>query len=210
MTIADPLRPGRTPKGRREADRILNAAAVALARDGLAATTLATIALEAGVDKRMVVYYFGSRDALIAEVVQHLAERVAAVTERAFTEAMQPPTQAAAAGLGAVWNTSLEDPVLPRAYLALLHSTQEPQARAALRSITEDFYRIFNERINALEASGYRLLDDRDGFVRLSYAVIRGLFTEWVEVGDSAALQSALAQFKAFFASRFATEDLKM
>lgn len=54
----------KAPRGE-VADRILQTARVAFARDGFAGTTMQGIARESGVDTKLVRYYFGSKEALL-------------------------------------------------------------------------------------------------------------------------------------------------
>lgn len=186
----------RTAKGEREAERILDAATTVLARDGFGGATLGRIATEAGVDKRMVVYYFGGRESLLAQVVQRLGERIAANVEAAVIDTTEPEAMAAG-GIQVLWDCAIEDPVVPRAYLALLTSSGEaPEVRAALLAVKRTFEAMFAGRVDALADLGYRLNTDREGFVKYMMANVRGLLLEWAEEGDSAGLESSLEQWK--------------
>lgn len=64
------------PKSHRTRERILDAAARVLSRKGYAGTRLQDVAAEAGLQAPAIYYYFGSRDALIAEVMYVGAHRV--------------------------------------------------------------------------------------------------------------------------------------
>ena len=84
---AEPRRPGRPRADEsNQRDRLLDAAVECFAADGVAATSLRSIALRAGVTPALVNYYFGSKeqllDAFIAEritpVVQALRESLLA------------------------------------------------------------------------------------------------------------------------------------
>jgi TetR/AcrR family transcriptional regulator len=81
----EPRRPGRPRADEtNQRERLLDAAVVCFAAEGVAATSLRSIALEAGVTPALVNYYFGSKeqllDAFIAErvtpAVQLLRERL--------------------------------------------------------------------------------------------------------------------------------------
>lgn len=193
----------RTAKGEREAERMLGAATVVLARDGFGGATIGRIGAEAGVDKRMVLYYFGTREALLAEVVRRLGERVAANVAAAVAE-LDVPEAVTSAGIDALWTGGIEEPELPRAYMALLTSSGEsPEVQAALTALKRVFEQLFAERVDALEARGFELLEDRDAFVKFMFAVLRGLVLEWAEEGPSEALDRSLEQFKRLALSRF-------
>ena len=79
-----------TAKGTRQAEAILDAAVTCLGRDGYSATTLQAVADEAGAQKRMVVYYFGSRQGLIEQVVRRIERELLAQVEAAVEEVVDP------------------------------------------------------------------------------------------------------------------------
>ena len=76
---AEPRRPGR-PRAEEsnQRERLLDAAVECFAADGVAATSLRSIALRAGVTPALVNYYFGSKEQLVDAFV---AERVAVVVQ---------------------------------------------------------------------------------------------------------------------------------
>lgn len=75
----EPRRPGR-PRAEEsnQRERLLDAAVACFAADGVAATSLRSIALKAGVTPALVNYYFGSKQQLVDAFV---AERVASVVQ---------------------------------------------------------------------------------------------------------------------------------
>src|SRR5687767_7484695 len=75
----EPRRPGR-PRAEEanQRERLLDAAAACFAADGVAATSLRSIALKTGVTPALVNYYFGSKQQLIDAFV---TERVAVVVQ---------------------------------------------------------------------------------------------------------------------------------
>jgi TetR/AcrR family transcriptional regulator, cholesterol catabolism regulator len=196
----------RSRKGEREALRILEAATTSLARDGFAGATLGRIAAEADVDKAMVLYYFGSREELLGQVVKWLGERAAAQAEEALeaVSSVLGPGPVAAVGVQALWDSSLAVPELPRAYMALLTGSRHEEVRVALRELKARYMEIFRKHVAALEAQGYELKDDLEGYITLVFAILRGLVLEWAEDGDTPQLQASLDGFKAFAGSRFA------
>jgi len=74
---AEPRRPGRPRADEaNQRERLLDAAVDCFAGDGIAATSLRTIALKAGVTPALVNYYFGSKEQLVDAFI---AERVTPV-----------------------------------------------------------------------------------------------------------------------------------
>jgi AcrR family transcriptional regulator len=57
-------------------ERLLDAAARCMARDGLAGTTIASVATEAGVSRPTVYRYFEDRDTLVREALRVAADRL--------------------------------------------------------------------------------------------------------------------------------------
>src|ERR1700757_1585620 len=63
-----------TAKGARQAEAVLEAAIRCLGEEGYAGTSLQRVADAAGVQKRMVLYYFGSREQLVATALGRLGD----------------------------------------------------------------------------------------------------------------------------------------
>lgn len=195
---------GRTPKGDRSASRLLEAATTVLARDGLGGATLARIADEADMDKRSVVYYFGSREALLVRVVQTVGERIA--------QRIEPERDRAGDLVGlvdqnidALWSAITTAPELARAYFSLLGGgTETGEVKSALLALKEAYLDVAREQIAAIEAAGWPARAPSEATALLLVATLRGLLLEWTESGDSPALDEALEQFKAALVDRFA------
>jgi AcrR family transcriptional regulator len=88
----EPRRPGRPRADEtNQRERLLDAAVACFAADGVAATSLRSIALQAGVTPALVNYYFGSKEQLLEAFI---AERVApavAVLRASLLEAGDDP-----------------------------------------------------------------------------------------------------------------------
>ena len=63
---------------------IIEAAAQALARDGITETTTHKIAAAAHVNQAMIGYYFGSKDELLYAVLQEMMRRTAEIASEAL------------------------------------------------------------------------------------------------------------------------------
>jgi AcrR family transcriptional regulator len=127
----------RGPKAQRGeiAHRILDQARESFAEHGYAATTLQGIARSAGVDTKLVRYYFTSKETLFAECLAaapgHLVERVRAV-------AAQPSAERGEA-LVRIHLAAWSDPQLARILrTALQVAAQEPVAMAKVRAVFVD------------------------------------------------------------------------
>jgi TetR/AcrR family transcriptional regulator len=75
----EPRRPGRPRADQaNQRERLLDAAVACFAADGVAATSLRSIALKAGVTPALVHYYFGSKEQLLSAFI---SERIAPIVE---------------------------------------------------------------------------------------------------------------------------------
>jgi AcrR family transcriptional regulator len=171
----------------------------------MAAASLGRIAAVAEVDKAMVVYYFGSREALLAQVVKWMGERAAEQASAALAQvsSLLDPRRVSDVGVEALWTASLTVPELPRAYMALLSGSRDEEVRKALAELKATFIGIFHNHVDAIEAQGYRLLGDQTGFVTTAFAFLRGLILEWAEDGDTPQLRAGLDEFKKWASSSF-------
>ena len=195
--------PARTQKGEREAARLLQHAMVVLARDGVDGATLGRLAEEADTGKRMLAYYFGSRDGLLAAVVRSFAEdardRVISATEPA-----KGAVEVVDVGVDALWQATTERPELLRAYLALTanHNSSEPLLDA-MQYVSDTFRELFLGRAQGIMDQGYTLVDPPETFVTIHFAGLRGLLLEWAERGETEALLEARRRYKASLAGAF-------
>ena len=190
-----------TPKGTRTAARILDAATTVLSRDGFGGATLGRIAEEAGIDKRGVLYHFGSREALLVRVVQRVAERTAANIEAESLDAAQD--RRTAAGIDILWAGVTTEPQLLRAYFALVGgSAENGEVATALRDLKNTYVRLITTQFYG--ASDDRSGDDRtaDAVPLVALALIRGLLLEWIETGDGPAIDAGLGELNALAAPR--------
>jgi len=89
---AEPRRPGRPRADEaNQRERLLDAAVVCFAGDGIAATSLRTIALKAGVTPALVHYYFGSKEQLVEAFIAERMTPVAAALRESLLAAGADP-----------------------------------------------------------------------------------------------------------------------
>jgi len=78
--------------------RIVDAGAHCIARDGISNASMAAIALEAGVSKALLHYYYHDRATLLVEIVQHVGARLIE-RERLAMDRVDEPSK-----LDALWS----------------------------------------------------------------------------------------------------------
>jgi len=89
---AEPRRPGRPRADEaNQRERLLDAAVECFAGDGVAATSLRTIALKAGVTPALVHYYFGSKEQLVEAFIAERMTPVAAALRESLLAAGADP-----------------------------------------------------------------------------------------------------------------------
>jgi AcrR family transcriptional regulator len=181
-----------TAKGARQAEAILDAAVRCLGRDGYSATSLQLVADEAGVQKRMVVYYFGSRQGLIEQVVRRIEERLLVQVQEAVSD-VTDPEQTLKAGFDLIWEQLTSDPALQAAYVGLVaESVTDPVLAASLASLRDEFRDLLLRVVADLESKGHRLMVEPETLAILTAAAIHGLGLEFLERGATPELRRAV------------------
>jgi AcrR family transcriptional regulator len=181
-----------TAKGRTQAESILEAAIGCLGDEGYAGTSLQRIADAAGVQKRMVLYYFGSRERLIAAAVERLADaflaRVGARLE-GVTTPEEVVDQLAAALLEEGDQRSLI-----AAYLGVAaEAANDPTLHAQLESLRAKATELAHEVLDRLERHGYELSMERDLAILAAIAVGNGIGLELLQRGRTPEFERAIA-----------------
>lgn len=186
-----------TPKGARQAQEILDAALRCLGRDGYAATSLSRVAEEAGVSKRMVLYYFDSREALFEKLAESIGERLLTALEDAI-DGLDDPGEAVTAGFSELWGAITADRGL---LVALFGVTTEAVTDSRLERTVANFKDRFRDLLRAqldlARANGRRITVDDDIAVTAMLAGFLGLALEWLERGDTEELAKTIGAFQA-------------
>jgi AcrR family transcriptional regulator len=188
--------PGSTTKGEAGAARLLEAATRVLARDGVGRASVGRIADEAGMAKRMIAYYFGSRDGLLTRVVQRIGERIAGnLTEAAEDDAS--PEDAASAWVDALWSAVTAEPALVPAYFALTGGQRVGATSEALDELDALYVSLIRNFVLDHHPHARELSDvDLDTASEFIFAILRGMLLKWVIQGDGPMLERHVAQLK--------------
>jgi AcrR family transcriptional regulator len=181
-----------TAKGARQAEAILDAAVRCLGRDGYSATSLQAVADEAGAQKRMVVYYFGSREGLIERVVERVEESLLERVEESVA-GIDDPGEALRAAFGQVWDHVLSDRALQAAYFGLVaESVTNDALRAPLGRLRNRYREAIERLIAGLESAGHRPLVDPGALAVVIAAAVHGFGLEFLEAGRTPDLDEAI------------------
>lgn len=155
---------------------------------GVAGLTLRPLAGAIGTSARLLVYHFGSKDGLIAAVMDEIRAR----TQRSFTEAVAKPGKGAAKGaMHALWAWAIHPTNVD--YMRLLFEVQalairEPATYGHYLEGTSDSW------LQLIEASLPPSRGNRT-VATLCTAVVDGLLLEYLSTGDGRRTTRALELF---------------
>lgn len=150
-------RRGRTPPPRDPGEnraRILDAATVEFARNGLGGARVDRIAAAAGTNKRMLYYYFGNKVALFTAVLEAAYERIRAAEVR-LSLLDAPPTEGIRRLIAFTWDYYIAHPE----FLALLntenlHRAEHLKGSAKIRSLNSPLIATLREILRRGRRSG--------------------------------------------------------
>jgi AcrR family transcriptional regulator len=197
--MAQPLPP--TSKGVRQSQEILDAALRCLGRDGYAATSLARVAEEAGVSKRMVLYYFDSREALFVQLTKTLGDRLLAVLEEAVA-GIQDPGEVTQLAFERMWSAITADRALLIALFGVsIESVTDERLAEAVAEFKENFRELLRRQLTDARAHGRRIVVDDEMAVTATMTGFLGLAFEWLETGDTPELQQTIAGYQQMVAA---------
>jgi TetR/AcrR family transcriptional regulator, transcriptional repressor of bet genes len=190
-----------TPKGERAAESIIEATVRCLARDGYAATSVQRIADEAGVQKRMVHYYFASREQLFDAVVRRIGDALLEQIADAVRDLHEPP-DIVAVGFDRFWTGVTSDRALLTAYFGLVaESVTDPRLRATIAYVADGYRELIERMASQARDRGRRLRMAEETLSVLIIAGINGLTLEWLTHGDTPQLEKAIAAFQHWLSS---------
>ncbi|MGP1358633.1 TetR/AcrR family transcriptional regulator [Roseicyclus sp.] len=154
-------KPDRSPMLDAMADHVLG--------HGLNTASLRPLAQAAGTSDRMLIYYFGSKDALIGALLEHLAARMAAGLSSALPPGRASSLGAAVAEVVALMRTPAFSPY-SRVWLDIVSAAGQGRAAhgAAGRAVMEGFLGWIAGRLP-------EHLPDPDGAARLALTLVEGV-----------------------------------
>lgn len=190
-----------TDKGARQAQEILDAALRCLGRDGYAATSLARVAEEAGVSKRMVLYYFASREDLFVKLSRSIGERLIAQLEDAVA-GIQDPSAVVHAAFGRMWQAITADRGLLIALFGVtIESVTDQRLAGAVVEFKDALRELIRRQLADARAAGLKVVVSDDVAVTAIVSGFLGLAFEWLETGDSPALEETIVGYEQLVAS---------
>jgi AcrR family transcriptional regulator len=181
-----------TAKGMAQAEAVLEAAIRCLGDEGYAGTSLQRIADAAGVQKRMVLYYFGSRERLIAAAVERLADEfLARVSAR--LEGVTSPEEVVDQLAEALLEEGDQRSLIAAYFGVAAEAANDATLHAQLESLRAKATELAHEILDALEAHGYELSMERDLAILAAITVGNGIGLELLQRGRTPEFERAIA-----------------
>ena len=191
--LSSPARPSRRLQADRSADtraKLIEAAIVCLHRTGYSATTVSTVATEAGVSRGAMTHQFPAKTDLMLAVVQHVFDQDSAFYTD--TIAAMDPTQFLLGLPDMMWGV-ISRPAGIAVIEIMLASRAEPGLAERLRElqsgIDERSHKWSGERV---QAAGIEPHPDGAAIHELYLAAVRGLAIEATFMNNHDGVQRAL------------------
>ncbi|GAA1447566.1 TetR/AcrR family transcriptional regulator [Leifsonia poae] len=166
-------------KGKAKRAEILDVALEVIARDGYSAATVKNLADAAGLSQNGLLHYFGSKDALFAEILRHEDEVTAIETDadnRNFADDL-------VTGILDAIETEITSPGMTQLALRVTGEATEPEhvAHDYLRNRYETIRLLVRNALIDLQTAGRVAADvDADAVSALVFASWDGLRTQWL------------------------------
>jgi AcrR family transcriptional regulator len=167
-------------------DELMRRVVAAAADGGLARRSLRDLAAQVGTSHRMLIHHFGSRDGLLAAVVD--------AVEREQNERIDDLPDDPAAAIRSTWQQTSDPAFWPVERLFFECYARGAQGEPPFDQLVP---KLVDQTLAALSARRRDLMNDADAqaLARLGIAVIRGLLLDLVATGERQATGRALELF---------------
>ena len=172
-------------------ERLLAAAMEHVQEHGVGNLSLRALAAALGTSHRMLIYHFGSREALLIEVIRTVeAQQRAALAEMLLDEEAPP-----AETMRRMWRR-LADPALwPNERLFFEVYAQALQGSPHALPLLDGIVDLWVEPLTRIAVAQGRPEDEARAEARLGVAVTRGLLLDLHAPGDRAAVDAAMERY---------------
>ena len=173
-------------------DDLLDRAMQHVAVNGLSDSSLRELATGSGTSHRMLIYHFGSRDGLVAGIVERME-----ANQRASLLALAERAASPADVIRAQWTQLAADSVRP--FVALFFEVtalairERPGTERFLERLTEPWISVASEAARRMKTPM------NTAELRLGIAVVRGLLLELLISGDLDEVTESLERFLAMW-----------
>jgi AcrR family transcriptional regulator len=179
-----------TQDGASARERLLAAAIEYVSQHGVGEISLRGLAAALGTSHRMLIYHFGSREALLIEVIRTVEEQQRMALAAILEDADEPPAEI----MRRMW-ARLADPALwPNERLFFEVYAQALQGSPHALPLLDGIVDAWVEPLAALAAPD-RPKEEARAEARLGVAVVRGLLLDLLATGDRAAVDAAMERY---------------
>ena len=177
-------------------ERLLAGAMEYVARHGVGEISLRGLAAALGTSHRMLLYHFGSREALLIEVIRTVEEQQRmALAAILVEEADAPPAEI----MRRMWARVADPALWPNERLFFEVYAQALQGSPHALPLLDGIVDAWVEPLAALVAPG-RPPEEARAEARLGVAVVRGLLLDLLATGDREAVDAAMERYIAAIA----------
>ena len=185
----------RTENGASARERLLAAAIEHVSRHGVGEISLRGLAAALGTSHRMLIYHFGSREALLIEVIRTVEEQQRMALAQILEDADMPPAEI----MRRMWARVADPALWPNERLFFEVYAQALQGSPHALPLLDGIVDAWVEPLAALVAPD-RPRDEARAEARLGVAVVRGLLLDLLATGDRAAVDAAMERYIAAIA----------
>jgi len=172
-------------------ERLLAGAIEHVSQHGVGEISLRQLAAALGTSHRMLLYHFGSREALLIEVIRTVEEQQrAALAQILEEEADAPPAEV----MRRMWARVADPALWPNERLFFEVYAQALQGSPHALPLLDGIVDAWVEPLAALVAPGRPEAEAR-AEARLGVAVVRGLLLDLLATGDREAVDAAMERY---------------
>jgi len=179
-----------TQDGASARERLLAAAIEYVSQHGVGEISLRGLAAALGTSHRMLIYHFGSREALLIEVIRTVEEQQRMALAAILEDADEPPAEI----MRRMWARVADPALWPNERLFFEVYAQALQGSPHALPLLDGIVDAWVEPLAALVAPD-RPKEEARAEARLGVAVVRGLLLDLLATGDRAAVDAAMERY---------------
>jgi AcrR family transcriptional regulator len=170
--------------------RLLAAAIEHVSQHGVGEISLRGLAAALGTSHRMLIYHFGSREALLIEVIRTVEEQQRMALAEILKDADMPPAEI----MRRMWARVADPALWPNERLFFEVYAQALQGSPHALPLLDGIVDAWVEPLAALVAPD-RPKEEARAEARLGVAVVRGLLLDLLATGDREAVDAAMERY---------------
>ena len=187
----------RTQDGTSARERLLAAAIEYVSQHGVGEISLRGLAAALGTSHRMLIYHFGSREALLIEVIRTVEEQQRAALAEALRDTDAPPAEI----MRRMWARVADPALWPNERLFFEVYAQALQGSPHALPLLDGIVDLWVEPLTRIAVEQGKPEAQARAEARLGVAVTRGLLLDLLATGDREAVDAAMERYIAAIAA---------